>query len=649
MTENINVTNPIGSVISLTGQAQATNSDGTRPLSIGSDIFKGDTIVTFEGSQLQIDFEDETSLSQGADSQSTISSYIYNPSNASASTLLFEMTKGVFRTVTGEIADQNPDNFKLKSPLALIGIRGTVVNCDIQDGFESIGVESIGVGHIVVVQDAMGNIAFISDPLQIFDIIQNQPLGSSRDMTRHELNNFQRLAPNTIDLDSNYQHELNLRLDAAQAAAEAEQAEVAANAALEKADQEAAEAEAAAQAQAESEADAEAAAQAVEEAQAALEEAQAADDAAAIAIAEVRLDAAAEAARLAAVEADAAAMTAQKELQDAQLARQDAQATLELKIIKMAEAESLYASLDQAPKGLEPNGEIDGITNQNSNNNTDTVVGLLEVNELGDINFYEADTENQSKREDSSEGQAEPDTTTQTNTAPVANNDTASVGEDGSIIVNVLGNDTDGEGDAMTVVSVTNASNGTVFLNEDNTILYTPDRDFNGTDSFTYTVSDGNGGLNTAVVTLSVNPVNDVPMAVDDIAVTDEDTPVIIDVLANDTDADGDSLGVQRVDNVSYGSVLINDDSSLTYTPASDFTGTDTFTYTVSDGNGGTDTATVTVTVNAVNYPPIAADDSAVTDEDHSVTIAVLKNDSDPDGDTLSISSVGTPSHGDAA
>jgi len=321
---------------------------------------------------------------------------------------------------------------------------------------------------------------------------------------------------------------------------------VAANAALEKADQEAAEAEAAAQAQAESEADAEAAAQVVEEAQAALEEARAADDAAAIAIAEVRLDAAAEAARLAAVEADAAAMTAQKELQDAQLAQQAAQASLELKTIKMAEAESLYASLDQAPKGLEPNGEIDGITNQNSSNNTDTVVGLLEVNELGDINFYEADTENQSKGEDSSEGQAEPDTTTQTNTAPVAEDTRESTNEHTSLGGQM--NATDIDGDTLTFMVITEPFGGTLEYNNDGTFYYNPNNDFTGVDFFDFDVSDGNGGSDTGTVEILVEDIAEVL-----IGTSSDDT--IYGLGENDTIYGGDG------NDTLYGDAL--DDSSL--------------------------------------------------------------------------------------
>ena len=134
--------------------------------------------------------------------------------------------------------------------------------------------------------------------------------------------------------------------------------------------------------------------------------------------------------------------------------------------------------------------------------------------------------------------------------------------------------------------------------------------------------------------------VNDDPVAEDDAATTDEDTPVTIGVLDNDFDPDGDplTLGDYDASSTQGGTVSCTDAGECTYTPAGDFNGTDTFGYTAGDGRGGTGSATVTVTVNPVNDPPVAVDDSASTDEDDAVQIDVLDNDSDPDGDTLSVS-----------
>ncbi len=154
--------------------------------------------------------------------------------------------------------------------------------------------------------------------------------------------------------------------------------------------------------------------------------------------------------------------------------------------------------------------------------------------------------------------------------------------------------------------------------------------------------ADANGANNTDSETTTVRA-NTPPQAVDDMVTTDEDTAVTTgNVLANDTDPDGDTLSVSSADSSSAqgGSVVNNGDGTFTYTPPAGFDGSDSFSYTVSDGNGGEDQATVRITVNAVNHPPVAADDTVVTDEDTAVTTGnVLANDTDPDGDTLSVSS----------
>ena len=183
------------------------------------------------------------------------------------------------------------------------------------------------------------------------------------------------------------------------------------------------------------------------------------------------------------------------------------------------------------------------------------------------------------------------------NDAPVAADDAASADEDAAVTVDVLTNDTDANGDTLTVASLGSAANGTLVDNGNGTVTYTPDSDFTGTDSFTYTVSDGNGGTDTATVNVDVDPVNDAPVAADDAASADEDAAVIVDVLTNDTDIDGDALTVASLGSAANGTLVDNGNGTVTYTPNTDFTGTDSFTYTVSDGNGGTDTATVNVDV----------------------------------------------------
>jgi hypothetical protein len=231
-----------------------------------------------------------------------------------------------------------------------------------------------------------------------------------------------------------------------------------------------------------------------------------------------------------------------------------------------------------------------------------------------------------------------------TNDAPIANTDNVTTLEDVAITIDALGNDTDSDGDALTITQADNGSNGTVNI-VNNKLVYTPNNDFYGNDTFTYTITDGNGETSSASVNVNVLPINDAPIANPDNATTNEDTPVVIDVIANDTDIDGLNIELQSVNHGANGTVTIVGGKAV-YTPNANFVGTDTFTYAVTDNNGGLATGTVTVTVNPINDAPVAVDDSATTDEDTPVTIDVLANDTDVDGDTLTVESVTDGSNG---
>ncbi|MFM2477038.1 Ig-like domain-containing protein [Celerinatantimonas sp. MCCC 1A17872] len=221
------------------------------------------------------------------------------------------------------------------------------------------------------------------------------------------------------------------------------------------------------------------------------------------------------------------------------------------------------------------------------------------------------------------------------NDAPTANDDTAITDEDTPIVINVLDNDSDTDGDPLSVTQAS-ATNGNVIINADGTLTYTPNANFNGTDTISYTIRDSSGATSSATVAVTVNAINDAPITHHDTAVTQEDTSISLDVLANDSDIEGDTLAVTTV-SATNGTVTINADGTITYTPNANFNGSDTITYTVSDGNGGSTTATVAVTVNAVNDAPTAVDSTASTDEDVPVTLSVLDNATDIEGDTLTV------------
>ena len=185
------------------------------------------------------------------------------------------------------------------------------------------------------------------------------------------------------------------------------------------------------------------------------------------------------------------------------------------------------------------------------------------------------------------------------NQAPVAVNDSVTVDEDNAVAIAVLNNDSDADGDPLTVDSFAQGQNGTV-TNSNSVLTYTPKANFNGTDSFTYTISDGRGGLATATVNIVVNSVNDRPVAENDSVSTDEGVAVSLNVLNNDDDVDGDDLSLTGASDPANGTVSSNANGLITYTPDPGFFGSDTFTYTVSDGSLSA-TGSVTVTVNEVN------------------------------------------------
>ncbi|HDM8136928.1 TPA: tandem-95 repeat protein, partial [Vibrio harveyi] len=227
------------------------------------------------------------------------------------------------------------------------------------------------------------------------------------------------------------------------------------------------------------------------------------------------------------------------------------------------------------------------------------------------------------------------------NDAPVAVNDTVSTDEDTAVTIDVLANDSDPENDTLTITAASvPAEQGTVAI-VDGKLVFTPAENFNGDATISYTISDGQL-TDDATVAVTVNPVNDAPVAVDDTVTTDEDTAVTIDVLANDSDPENDQLTITNASVPAEQGTVAIVDGKLVFTPAENFNGDATISYTISDGQL-TDDATVAVTVNPVNDAPVAVNDTVSTDEDTAVTIDVLANDSDPENDTLTITAASVP------
>ena len=240
---------------------------------------------------------------------------------------------------------------------------------------------------------------------------------------------------------------------------------------------------------------------------------------------------------------------------------------------------------------------------------------------------------------------------TAVNDAPVAVDDSYTTAEDTFLFVDapgVLANDTDADGPWLMVSDFTGASHGAVGFGADGQFYYTPEADYSGPDSCTYTVIDGEFA-DTATIYINVTSVNDPPVAVDDSGTTAEDTPVAVTVLANDSDPDADTLSVTSATNPANGTTVVNGDNTITYTPDANYHGSDSFDYTVSDGHGGTDTGTVPITVTSVNDAPVAISPTTSTNEDQVLNmppIGLFWLVSDADGDPLTLSIVTSTSHG---
>ncbi|MEY5001946.1 MAG: hypothetical protein RLZZ211_1982 [Bacteroidota bacterium] len=247
------------------------------------------------------------------------------------------------------------------------------------------------------------------------------------------------------------------------------------------------------------------------------------------------------------------------------------------------------------------------------------------------------------------------------NDAPVANNDSASTNEDSPVSFNITNNDTDLDGtiDVTTVdLDPTTPGIQTTFTNAQGTwtvtggvVTFTPAANFNGSATINYTVNDNGGATtNVATITVTILPVNDAPIANNDSATTNEDTPVSFNITNNDTDLDGTidvntvdlnptTPGIQTTFTNAQGTWTVNG-GVVTFTPVANFNGSASINYTVNDNSGATtNVATITVTVVPVNDAPVANNDNASTNEDAPVSFNITSNDTDIDG-TINTNSV---------
>jgi VCBS repeat-containing protein len=216
------------------------------------------------------------------------------------------------------------------------------------------------------------------------------------------------------------------------------------------------------------------------------------------------------------------------------------------------------------------------------------------------------------------------------NHAPEAVGDTYTMAEDAALSVpvgtGVLSNDTDSDTDPLKAVVVANVSHGVLVFNDDGSFTYTPAADFAGTDSFTYKVNDGLADSGAATVTITVSPVNDLPVATADAYEAFAGITLSVPApgtLGNDSDVDGNTLTTVLVGNVSHGTLTLNADGSFTYTAESGFAGADTFTYKATDGTGDSATVTVTIEVTLTEPPTVTSVSESSARRGKSLTVTI--------------------------
>ncbi|CAN5166050.1 hypothetical protein BH11PSE11_BH11PSE11_18150 [soil metagenome] len=237
------------------------------------------------------------------------------------------------------------------------------------------------------------------------------------------------------------------------------------------------------------------------------------------------------------------------------------------------------------------------------------------------------------------------------NRAPLAVNDSFQVLRNSSTnLLDVLANDSDPDSEPFRLLSVQSPAHGSATISG-NRIAYTPTAGYQGGDLFTYTITDDKGGTATASVTILVSAnaaASTAPIAVNDaFTVIGNSTNNLFDVLKNDSDPDGDPIRVTSVKTPAHGIVSISG-NGIAYTPTAGYIGPDSFTYTITDSQGLSATATVNVTVSTPNLAPLARDDESWVIWGQPIRIYVLANDVDPNGDPLTITSIGPVANGKA-
>lgn len=564
-----------GKVVVVTGEVTAEAGGESRILSVDAPVYQDDVLTTETGERVEVLFTDGTRLSQGENSRLHIDTYVFDSAAPDASGLLLKAAEGTFRTITGRIADQNPENFTIKTPLATLGIRGTTVLSHITPDHEIHGPEFIDEGKAFVLIDNFGNIRFITDydPVKVIDVRPDEPAGFQRILTQDEFLFFGQQVPITTPEGEESSATEAAALAGAAGAAGAESlfgpdtpdAPAMSNAAL--------------------------------------------------------------APQLFGPEGLPPLQQPDIDLvpPDLVLAAQPPQDKQDSDLLKGIIEDSSHNN--NPPLAREVFGTTDedhtlhGMLNASDPDGDPLSYSVLLNPEHGTVSVhadgtftYQPDA-NYFGPDNFTYQVADPYGQTSSalvsievnpvNDPPVAHDATFTTGEDQPVNGQLFGHDVDG--DHLHFSVRTAPTHGTLTINPDGTFTYAPEPGFTGTDTFYFLVSDGHGGYDIGqgviVVSTGQPPIPGQPVATDQSFTSLQGTVLTNQLTA--TDPDGDPLTYSLVSGPAFGALTLNPDGSFTYATTNNLLdenyGTVTFQYLVDDGHGGQDTGTVTITVRA-NY-----------------------------------------------
>jgi VCBS repeat-containing protein len=556
----------VGKVVTVSGEATAEAAGGGRVLAVDSPVFQDDVLITEQGERLEVLFNDGTRLAQGENSRLQIDSYVFDSAAPEASAMLLKAAEGTFRTITGKIAAENPENFTIKTPLATLGIRGTTVLSHITPDHEMHGPEFIDEGKAFVLIDNFGNIRFITDyvPVKVIDVRPDEPAGFQRILTEGEFLFFEEQVPMTSpEGEESTEGETGAML----AAAGAKGAE-----ALFGPDSQ----------------DTPAWSNAIGAPQLFGPEGLPPLKAPAIDLVPPSMEPpqAPEQARdlLNGIIEDSSHNN------NPPIAR-DMFGTID-------EDHALSGVLD----GSDPDGDpLSYAVTANPEHGTVTVNPDGSYSYQPDANYFGPDSFVYQVTDPYGETssalvsiQVNP-----VNDDPVAHDGTYQTPQNQPLNGQLFGYDVDGDPLHFSVSG--SPAHGTITINPDGTFTYTPEPGFTGTDTFQFLLSDGQGGFDIGQGVVVVGGGTGPPVGPDPTFTVVQGTTLTEQLVA--TDPQGDPLTYSLVTPPAFGTLTLNPDGSFTYTatnnPLEENYGTVTFQYLVDDGQGGQDTGTVTITVAA--------------------------------------------------